>query len=74
MGNMRFGFGDALGFGDAGSDALSSRFRVERPDRSVRARRAFGDSEGFGDAGGFDYVASASLRRPRSNCRTQPRR
>jgi hypothetical protein len=74
MRNMssRHVFGDAVGFGNAGSDSLASRFRVERSDMPVRARRAFGDSEGFGDAGGFDYLASASMRRRRSDVLGKP--
>jgi hypothetical protein len=75
MRNRAVGFGDAVGFGNAGGESLTSRFRVERADMPVRARRAFGDSEGFGDAGGFDYLASSAvLRRRRSDATSRPRR
>ncbi len=74
MSSVRFGFGDALDFGNAGSDSSTSRFRGERSDLPVRARRAFGDSEGFGDAGGFDYLASTTMRRRRSDSPSKARR
>jgi hypothetical protein len=72
MSSVSFAFGDAVGFGNADSDSFTSRFRGERSDMPVRARRAFGDSEGFGDAGGFDYLASTTMRRRRSDTTSKP--